>query len=69
MYSTSIGLVLKGYEYKELLKEKNIEINQEEINQGKEKNENEEQKKSNGFFNNFKKNISNFFDDDKDTKM
>ena len=69
MYSTSIGLILKGYEYKEILKEKNIEINQEEINPEQESIENKEQKKSSGFFNNFKKNISSFFDDDKDTKM
>ena len=70
MYSTSVGLVLKGYEYKEILREKNIEINQEIPDDDDNQTEvPDKKKKQGGLFKNFKKSISNLFDDNDDAQM
>ncbi len=60
MYSTVIGLLLKGYEYMEAFESKNIKV--DTMIEKEEENNNNEKEKG-GFLKNFKNSISNLFDD------
>jgi len=74
MFSTSVGLLLKGFEYSEMLKEKLAKPNQktgesnENENEEKDDNQGTEIQKENKFFDKFKKSISGLFDE-KDAKL
>lgn len=67
MFSTVIGLIIKGYEYQQILENQNFAINQNgtETKTSSKKEENSEDKKDKkgGFFKNFKESLSSFFDD------